>query len=217
MKILRKKKIYYLFDKKNNWIKNYLFKLLNYKLKKFNHFIVSNLIHIKKPDLVFIIGYTKKIKPEFLKKCPYNFVIHESNLPKGKGFAPIQWQILDNKNKIPVSVININATIDSGDFIIKDYIKFKVNELNDQIRRKQAEKTIELIKKTIRIYPKFKFIRQKGKSTYFQKRKKEDSEININKSIKEQFNLFRIVDNKKYPAFFHYKNKRYILKITQDD
>ena len=30
---------------------------------------------------------------------------------------------------------------------------------------------------------------------------------------KEQFNLLRIVDNNSYPAFFFYKNKKYIIKI----
>jgi methionyl-tRNA formyltransferase len=44
-------------------------------------------------------------------------------------------------------------------------------------------------------------------------RNASDSEININKSIKSQFNLLRICDNEKYPAFFKYKNCKFILKI----
>ena len=47
--------------------------------------------------------------------------------------------------------------------------------------------------------------KQKGRPSYFKKRTKKDSEININKNIKSQFNLLRIVDNDNYPAFFNLK------------
>ena len=36
-----------------------------------------------------------------------------------------------------------------------------------------------------------------------------------NKSLKEQFNLLRIVDNINYPAFFELDRHKYILKIEK--
>ena len=54
---------------------------------------------------------------------------------------------------------------------------------------------------------------QLGKTSFYRKRTKKDSEININKSIRKQFNLLRVTDNKRYPAFFYFKKKKYILKI----
>ena len=41
--------------------------------------------------------------------------------------------------------------------------------------------------------------------------------IDLNKNLKSQFNLLRICDNEKYPAFFNYKNKKYILKIFKEN
>ena len=58
---------------------------------------------------------------------------------------------------------------------------------------------------------------QKGKITNYRRRKPTDSKLNINKSLKEQFNLLRIVDNKKYPAYFEYKDQKYILKIFKSN
>ena len=52
-----------------------------------------------------------------------------------------------------------------------------------------------------------------GKGTYYKRRLPEDSEIDIEKSIKKNFNLLRVVDNEKYPAFFYYKGKKFIIKI----
>ena len=57
------------------------------------------------------------------------------------------------------------------------------------------------------------FFDQKGRSNFNYKRKFKDNRIDINKSIKSQFNLLRIVDNDLYPANFKYKNQTYLLKI----
>ena len=32
-----------------------------------------------------------------------NIVVHASDLPKGRGFSPMSWQILEGKNKIKLS------------------------------------------------------------------------------------------------------------------
>ena len=48
---------------------------------------------------------------------------------------------------------------------------------------------------------------------FLKKRYPEDSQLNINKSIKSQLNLLRVCDNKRYPAFFHYKKKKFLIKI----
>ena len=45
-------------------------------------------------------------------------------------------------------------------------------------------------------------ISQNGESTFYKKRAAENSELDINISIKDQLNLLRVVDNDKCPAFF---------------
>ena len=73
--------------------------------------------------------------------------------------------------------------------------------------------TINIIKKFLRIYPNVYPKKQRGQSTYFKKRTLLDNEININKSIKKNFNLMRIADNDRYPSYFWFKNKKFIIKI----
>lgn len=77
----------------------------------------------------------------------------------------------------------------------------------------QAQAYLKIIKKFLIKYPNIKSRPQKGRSNFNLRRRSEDSEININKSIKSQFNLLRICDNEFYPAFFKYKKNKYILKI----
>jgi hypothetical protein len=54
---------------------------------------------------------------------------------------------------------------------------------------------------------------QAGASSFYRRRISADSEINPKKSISEQFNILRIVDNDKYPAHFEWRGRRYNLKI----
>ena len=56
---------------------------------------------------------------------------------------------------------------------------------------------------------------QTGEESFYPKRTAKDSELDVTKSIAEQFNLLRVVDNERYPAFFRYNNNTYIIKIKK--
>ena len=93
-------RIGFLFDKKNNWISKY-FDKTQFKLsKKYKFSFLYSEQNIKNYDVLFVINYMKIIDQKILNKNKLNLVVHESNLPKGKGFAPVQWQILNNKSLI---------------------------------------------------------------------------------------------------------------------
>ena len=168
-------------------------------------------------EVVFILSYFKIIPPKFLLMHRHNIVVHESDLPKGKGWAPLFWQILEGKNKIPIVLFEASENVDDGDIYLKDFLIFEGHELYDEIREKQAKKTIELCLRFIDDYEKLKPKKQRGKSTFYRRRTPADSELDINKTIKEQFNLLRIVNNENFPAFFYHKGHKYIIKIYKAD
>ena len=66
-------------------------------------------------------------------------------------------------------------------------------------------------------YPNVISIQQKGKSTFYRRRTKKDSILNINLPIKKLFNQMRIANNEKWPSFFIYKKKKYVIKIFEDN
>ncbi|MFC2091183.1 formyltransferase family protein [Elusimicrobiota bacterium] len=171
----------------------------------------------EKYNIVFMLSYFRIIEKSYLDKREHNIVVHESDLPEGKGWAPLFWQILKGQNVIPVVLFEASQKIDAGDIYIKSRIGLRGNELHDEIRSKQAAKSMELCMKFLSDMDKLKPLRQRGRSTVFRRRSPSDSILNINKSIKEQFNQLRISDNKNYPAFFRYKNSEYVLKIYKKD
>ena len=138
-------KIAFLLDKSNNWLKkdteNFIQK---YKKTKYLFKIFYNYQKIKKFDVVILLGFTKIINSKLLNNNKLNITIHESSLPKNKGFSPIQYQILKNKNIIDVCLIELKNKVDSGDILETSKIYFKGNELYDEIRYLQSKKTFQL-------------------------------------------------------------------------
>jgi len=199
----------------NQWFVEYA-KGLNKKLKDSILFYDYKDL-ISSYDIVFILGYHKIIEEQYLKLNKHNIVIHESDLPKGKGWAPLFWQILEGKNKIVFSMFEASSGIDDGDIYMKKNLILNGKELNQELRAKQALLTIEMCLEFINNYEKYKLpINQSGNETFYKKRQAQDSQLDISKSIEEQFNLLRIVDNKDYPAFFYKNEKKYILKIEEE-
>lgn len=212
--MLKKTKITFLFDKTNNYKRKY-FKIFKDD-KKYKFYFTYNLKKIQKCDVLFIISYTKILPIELFKKIKLPLIVHESNLPIGRGCSPVMWEILNNKKVFYVSIIEAKDKFDTGRIILKQKFIIKSNDLYDDIRQKQSLSNIKIIKKFLKNYPKIKFKPQIGRPTYFRKRTLKDSKININKSIKSQFNNLRINNNKDWPSYFYINGKKIIIKIYSE-
>jgi len=125
------------------------------------------------------------------------------------------WQILEGKNQIPICLIEATEKVDAGDIWIKDIINLDGSELCGEWRLKQGEKTIELCLRFVEECKELNPVIQSGEDTFYKRRTSVDSELDINGSLQEQFNVLRVVDNDKYPGYFYIKNKKYILKIEK--
>mgnify|MGYP003441305753 CR=1 FL=1 len=169
-------------------------------------------------ELVFLLSYFTRVDSFFLHKHKHTLVVHESDLPNGKGWSPLFWQIIEGKNEIPVVLIEAAEQLDSGVIYLKDTIKLNGYELHDEIRMAQASITTNLCIKFLREYNNIKpYAQREQKESFFQKRTQRDSKLDIKKPIIEQFNLLRTVNNKEFPAFFEIDKHKYILKIEKTD
>ena len=50
-----------------------------------------------KGDVCFYLSYEKIVTKKTLEKYKNNLVVHASDLPKGKGWSPMSWQISRGK------------------------------------------------------------------------------------------------------------------------
>ncbi len=54
---------------------------------------------------------------------------------------------------------------------------------------------------------------QQGQASHYRRRPPADSQLDPQRSLAEQFNLLRVVDNQRYPAFVELRGRRYELQI----
>jgi methionyl-tRNA formyltransferase len=209
-------KIQILTDKKS-WIYKNKDKIPN-KFKKFKKELIISHHNIKKNnDLTFIISYYKIIPKKILSYSKHNLVVHESDLPKGRGMSPLYWQILNKKNNIVFTLFECSEKMDEGKYYIKKKFHFEPTLLFEEIKEKQLKCAFKMIELFIKRYSKNKKLKsynQKGKASYFPRIPSTLSELNIKKSIKSQIDKLRTRDNNNFPAYFMYKKRKYIIKIN---
>ena len=169
-------------------------------------------------DFCFYLGYEEIVPADILAQYRNNLVVHESDLPKGKGWSPLTWQILEGKKRIPITLFEASEKVDSGVIYLQDWIEFDGSELIDELRKAQAKISIGLCKQFIKDYPQiFENARkQAGEESFYPRRFEMDSALDPSQSLEGQFNLLRVVDNQNYPAFFYLNGHRYLLRINKE-
>ena len=172
---------------------------------------------IKKGDCTFFLSCLRIAPKEVLNLSRNNLIIHGSDLPKGKGFSPISWQILEGKNEIVLTLFEASEEVDSGDFYFKETVHFQGHELLDEIHQNIGDRIVKMVLKFIANCPNNKRKKQKGLSSYYPRRTIKDDELPIDKTLKALFNRFRVADNESHPVYFYYKKHKYVLKIGKQD
>ena len=210
---LKKLNITLITDNPKSWIMPFAAKLRETLRKKHDVRWVFNPAKIQPSDLAVFLSCETIVKSNILRLSKHNLVVHPSRLPKGRGWSPLAWQILEGKNKIPVTMFEAAESVDSGEIYFQDQIIFEGHELVDELRQKQGGKAIALVEKFVQRYPKISSRAQQGRPSYYRRRTPLDSELQIEQSLKAQFNLLRVADNERYPAFFYYRGHKYVLKI----
>lgn len=199
----------------DSWILPYAEKLLE---NLGNQGYVSKLARraedIEQGWICFLLGCVRLVRPKYLERNQFNLVVHESALPKGRGFAPMAWQILNGENEIPICLLEASADeADAGDIWLQDTIQLTGMELVPEWRAAQGEKTIELCARFVNEYEQLQPIPQTGSPSWYPRRTPLDSELDLDKPLGEQLNLLRVVDNERYPAYIKLGDQKLIIKV----
>lgn len=202
----------------DSWINDYIPNFID-SIEKNKHSINwgHDIKKVQHGDICLLLSCGQIMLGNVMSRNKINLVVHESAVPKGKGWSPLTWQILEGKNGIMITLLEVSDKVDSGKIYLQDKMVFEGHELIDEIRSVQAKYTFKLCKKFIDQFP---FILQqgklqKGKSSYYKKRGPQNCELNPDNTIAKSFNLLRVVDNKRYPAFFYLKGHKYKVQIEK--
>jgi len=169
-------------------------------------------------DVCLLLSCGRLLSAEQLALHRHNLVVHESALPQGQGWSPMSWQILEGASRIPITLFEATAALDAGPIYLQQQMALQGHELVEDWRALQAQATLELCLAWFDCYHELVAAgqAQQGEASHYRRRRPADSQLDPERSLAEQFNLLRVVDNQRYPAFFHWLGRRYVLQVQQE-
>ncbi len=174
---------------------------------------ISELRELK-PDLIIVVAYGQ-ILPQAILDLPLHgcLNVHTSLLPKYRGAAPIQWAIADGEPETGVTIVKMDAGLDTGPILSTRRTPILPTDdsqiLHDRLAQLGAELLVEIIPDYIagKITPQ---PQPAEGSSYAAKIKKEDGQIDWNSPAEKIWNRLRAFTP--WPgAFTFYDGK--LLKI----
>lgn len=182
-------------------------------------FICSQKSQLGIGDILFLISCSEWIGEADREKHEHVLVLHASDLPKGRGWSPHVWDILNGSECITLSLIEAAENIDTGDVwrkIILPVSKHSLwNEINHILFLGELELMTWAIHNHADIVPEVQDVNEIP--TYWPRRSAQDSRLEIEKSIEEQFDLLRLCDPDRYPAYFEMHGRKYKLILEYFD
>ncbi|CAC9600253.1 hypothetical protein CRYPA_496 [uncultured Candidatus Thioglobus sp.] len=181
-----------------------------------------NIIHSKKEitsgDILFLISCSDIVSKSERKKFNKTLVVHASDLPYGRGWSPHVWEIINGATDITLSLLEAENKVDTGDIWKKISVSIPKTALFDEINELIFDSELALMDFAIENYNTIEPKKQPNfDGECWPKRSPKDSVIDINQTIYEQFDLIRVCDPKRFPAYFYKDGVKFNIIIEKNN
>lgn len=139
---------------------------------------------------------------------------HETDLPRGRGCAPLQWTVLNGEEDLTVSFFELAEKVDTGRILGKASAPLKRTMLLEEMREMAAALYCELLDRCLMPFLSgvLKPQAQTGEPSRYRKRGPADSRLDPDKSLRELWDLLRVCDNEAFPAWFEIDGEKFLLR-----
>jgi methionyl-tRNA formyltransferase len=148
-----------------------------------------------KPDLMVVVAYGQILPQTILDVPPHGCLnVHTSLLPKYRGAAPIQWAIADGEPETGVTIMKMDAGLDTGPILSMRRTPILPTDDSQTLHDRLAQLGAELLAETIPGYIAGKIPPQSQSaegSSYAAKIKKDDGRIDWNLPAVKIWNRLR--------------------------
>jgi methionyl-tRNA formyltransferase len=142
-----------------------------------------------KPDLIVVAAYGQILKPEVLDLPPHGCLnVHASLLPRWRGASPIQAAILHGDEKTGVTIMKMDAGMDTGPVLSQREISIEGDDTGGSLSAKLAALGAELLGETLPAYLSGALKPQpqdEKQATYTKLLKKSDGKLDFETSAEE--------------------------------
>ncbi len=148
-----------------------------------------------KPHLMVVVGYGQIIPQSIIDLPRYGILnVHASLLPKYRGAAPIQWAIANGETETGVTIMQIDAGLDTGDMLLKASVRIHPDETAPELSARLAPLGAQLLLEVIDEIETGRVHREKqrdAEATYAPILKKEDGRIDWLRPAPQIYNRLR--------------------------
>lgn len=168
------------------------------------------------PDMIVVVAFGKILPQNVIDYPKYGCInVHGSYLPKYRGAAPMQRAIIDGESKTGVTIMYMDAGLDTGAMIARKHITIEENDNFENIHDKIGKTGAELLLKTIKQLKEgeVKTVKQYGAySTYAAKIDKSECYVNFDMPAKQVHDLIRGLSP--FPLALTHSGDGRIIKIV---
>ncbi|MBV9157179.1 MAG: methionyl-tRNA formyltransferase [Acidobacteriaceae bacterium] len=154
-----------------------------------------DLLRTLQAELMVVVGYGQII-PQSIIDLPKHGIlnVHASLLPKYRGAAPIQWAIANGETETGVTIMQIDAGLDTGDMLLKERIAIGPDETTPELSERLAPLGAQLLSQTVEQISRGTVQREpqnNDEATYALILKKEDGLIDWTFPVHQIYNRMR--------------------------
>ncbi len=175
--------------------------------------IIRTVAEARGGDFLFLVSCQEIVRAEARSRYRHTLVLHASALPTGRGMSPHVWQLLDGQTELTMTLLNAADPVDSGD--IWRQLSFNVprSATFGEINARLFDTQIELMSWALQNCDRHTPTQQQGTPSYYRRRTPADSEIDPRRPLMDSFDLLRLADPERYPAYFTLHDRKFRITI----
>jgi methionyl-tRNA formyltransferase len=105
------------------------------------------------PELIVVVAFGQILPPGLLELPRFGCInVHASLLPKYRGAAPIQWALLNDERETGVTIMKMDAGLDTGDILAQEATPIYPEDNAQTLHERLAQLGAGLLVKTIPAY-----------------------------------------------------------------
>lgn len=178
-----------------------------YSMNAGNRDIQNIIEEICTIDYIMSFGYRRMISKLVINKASIAaFGTHFSPLPRYRGFAPLNWILINGEEETAVNLFYLDAKVDNGDIIASRKVKIEYSDDINSLYEKCIVAFTSMMKDTIPDIESNTFHAEKqdeSKATYTCSRNPDDGLIDWNWDSRKIYNLVRALTYP-FPGAFTY-------------
>lgn len=170
-------------------------------------------------DILFLVSVGVLIGADIRARYRHTLVLHASDLPKGRGWSPHIWEILNGAEHITVSLLEAEDRVDTGAIWAKQRVDIPVTALHDEINARIFAAELSLMDTAVdmALAGPTPIAQTEIDATTWPRRTPADSQLDPKLPLEDLFDAIRVADPARFPAFFDLRGARYTLTLTRTE